>query len=89
MTQKFRLVKEGAPNPGEYLTAPGYFRAAKQHEKLSQQNMAAVGNRNYTTDRTKAYVVELSESTSPDYKAEFEVLHGISLDLKCRLEPTE
>ena len=86
MTQKFYLVKDCPPNPGEYITAPGYFRATQQPEKLTQANMAAVGDRDYTTDRAKAYVAILPESTSPDYEKEFDVLHVLALAHSCKLE---
>ena len=89
MAQKFRLVKEGAPNPGEYMTAPGYFIAAKKPEKLTQANMAAVDDKDYTNDRAKAYIAKLPESSATNYKAEFDALHALSLTYKCRLEPAE
>jgi hypothetical protein len=86
MPDKFYLVKDGPPNPGEYMTAPGYFRASHQPEKLTQASMAAVGNRDYTTDKTYAYAVTLPNSTSPKHQKALDALCALSTVHACRLE---
>jgi hypothetical protein len=86
MSQKYYLVKVGPPDSGEYMTAPGYFRATKHEEKLTPSDMARVWNRDYTNNRSKAHIVTLAESSSPNYNAELENLHALARAYGCRLE---